>query len=214
MRGISYFLVVTGVVAAQGNLTVQTSQTPPSPSATTNVDTEVFSIAGYGKPTCQAVTVTVTEPKKTKTETITSTCYETKTVHDTKTLTSTTTCTEVSCPPFCASKDASAEPSGRHCKLYRSQELCGPIRLADSISPVTHKMNYADETLRPSRNQVSISQQQRCILTNGKSATPHADIDRPRLRPSQYPILSQGLRCLDKTTQLPRLQCVHCDTST
>jgi hypothetical protein len=104
MRGISCFLVLAGVVAAQGNLTVQTSQTPPSPSATTDITTEepLFSIAGYGKPTCQAVTVTITSkvpgPKetKTKTATITSTCYETKTVHDTKTLTSTTTCTEVS----------------------------------------------------------------------------------------------------------------------
>lgn len=108
MRGIPYFLVVAGVVAAQGNSTVQTSQTPPSPSVTTEITTDepLFSIAGYGKPTCQAVTVTVTSkvpgPKetKTKTETITTTCYETKTIHDTKTLTSTTTCTEVSILPY------------------------------------------------------------------------------------------------------------------
>lgn len=109
MRGISYLLVLAGVAAAQSNLTVQTSQIPPSPSAATDATTEepLFSIAGYGYPTCQPttkwvtlkpVTITITSkvpgPKETKT--ITSTCYETTTKHDTTTLTSTTTCTEVS----------------------------------------------------------------------------------------------------------------------
>lgn len=114
MRGISHLLFLAGVVAAQGNTTIQTRQSPPSPSAVTGVTTDLiteealFSIAGgpgYGNPTCQAttkwvtprpVTITVTSkvPGPKETETITTTCYET--IHDTKTLTSTTTCTVVS----------------------------------------------------------------------------------------------------------------------
>lgn len=99
MRGFSYLLVLAGVVAARGNLTLSTSPVPSSPS-TTDATTEepVFSIAGGGGyNTCrdktQRIYVTVTETKPGSETTITTTCTET--VHNTETHTSTTTCTVV-----------------------------------------------------------------------------------------------------------------------
>lgn len=104
MRGLLYFLAIAGIVAAQDNQTVHAPKEPPSPSTAEEVSLEAVS-GGYGYPTCDAVTTTrtVTQPAITVTQpgkqvTITTTCYETTTVHDTKTSTSTstTTCTVVS----------------------------------------------------------------------------------------------------------------------
>jgi hypothetical protein len=106
MRGLLYFLAIAGIVAAQNNQTVHAPKEPPSPLTAEEVSLEAVS-GGYGYPTCGAVTTTrtVTRPAVTVTKpgyqvpvTITTTCYETTTVHDTKTSTSTstTTCTVVS----------------------------------------------------------------------------------------------------------------------
>lgn len=116
MRGIWYFLAIAGIAAAQDNKTYSTGT--PSPLTT---EEAVFSILGGGGGQCKPTTtvtrwsdkpITVTVEKPGSKETITSTCYETTTVHDTKTQTSTTTCTVVSC---FLSASSNLFPSGCTC---------------------------------------------------------------------------------------------------
>ena len=182
MRGFLYLLAIAGMVAAQNNQTVQALKVPPSPSTTEEAFFSVAGGGGYGHPTCQAVTktktvwdkpsiVTITKPGPK--ETVTTTCFETKTVHDTKTLTSTTTCTVVSSIFFLFISEAiNARSLNQSCTQHKTairrqlQQISRShghpslgIRRLQCLGP-THSSildKDANECTRPQRSQASTS---------------------------------------------------------